>query len=150
RVTFIYGLLYQHEELNVLLHDNLHELFGVANMTSLEQLSAMVRKGHLVDANGKDVYLDPPSNLARLKLPIRFLSGSRNHCYLSESTERTRQMLANANGSELYDRVVIDGYGHLDSIFGTHAVNDVYPKILEHLNKTATPEGSVPGPDDLS
>jgi cholesterol oxidase len=150
RVTFIYGLLYQHEELNVLLHDNLHELFGIANMTSLEQLSAMVRKGHVVDADGKEVYIRPMSNLARLKLPIRFLSGSRNHCYMPESTQRTQQVLAEANGSELYDRVVIDGYGHLDSIFGTHAVTDVYPKILEHLDKTATPEGPAPRPDDMS
>jgi cholesterol oxidase len=141
RVTFVYGLLYQHEELSVPLHDNLHELFGVANMSSLEHLAAMVRKGHLVDADSKSVYIEPGSNLARLKLPIRFISGADNRCYLPESTERTRQMLAEANGSDLYDRVVIDGYGHLDSIFGAHAVADVYPRILEHLNKTATPAG---------
>ena len=144
RVTFIYGLLYQHEKLDVRLHDNLHELFGVANIASLEQLAAMVRKGHVVDAGGNDVYIEPETNLTRLNLPMRFISGSKNHCYRPESTERTLELLARANGPDLYDRVVIDGYGHLDSIFGAHAVADVYPKILEHLDKTGTLQGPVP------
>jgi cholesterol oxidase len=143
RITFIYGLLYQHDKLNLALHDNLHELFGIANITSLEQLAAMVRKGHLVDEHGDDVYLKP-RNLERLKLPMRFISGSKNHCYKPVSTQETLEMLAAKNGAELYDRVVIDGYGHLDSIFGTRAADDVYPKILEHLDKTANPDDGSP------
>ena len=34
-------------------------------------------------------------------------------------------------------RYVVPGYGHIDCIFGRNAVNDVYPKIVEHLEQTA-------------
>ncbi len=137
RVTFMFSLLYQHENLGDRVHDNLHELFGVANITSFEQLTAMVRKGHVVDAHGADVYIGPKSNLERLKLPMRFIFGTENHCYLPASTEETLELLTATNGPGLYDRVPLEGYGHLDSIFGANAVNDVYPHILGHLEKTS-------------
>ena len=34
RISFMYAPLYQHEQLNQLTHDTLHELFGVANIRS--------------------------------------------------------------------------------------------------------------------
>ena len=42
-----------------------------------------------------------------------------------------------ANGSALYRRHVIPGYGHIDCIYGKDAVRDVYPLILAHLDETA-------------
>ena len=44
--------------------------------------------------------------------------------------------LVAANGSSLYKRHVIPGYGHIDCIFGKNAVNDVFPFVLEHLEAT--------------
>ena len=62
--------------------------------------------------------------------------GPQNECFLPESTEITVHDLAEANGSNLYKRQVIPGYGHIDCIFGKNAVKDVYPFILEHLEAT--------------
>jgi cholesterol oxidase len=41
------------------------------------------------------------------------------------------------NGADLYTRQVIDGYGHIDCIFGRDAASDVFPHILAHLERTA-------------
>jgi len=41
------------------------------------------------------------------------------------------------HGPERYSRHVVPGYGHIDCMFGKNAVVDVYPIILEHLEKTA-------------
>jgi cholesterol oxidase len=49
----------------------------------------------------------------------------------------TFDLLCAANGSEFYTRHVMDGYGHIDCIFGRDAVRDVYPHILAHLEKLA-------------
>ncbi len=133
RVTFLFSSLYQHEQLNQRLHDNLHELFGVGNITSFDHLATMVRKGHVTSLKGEDCYLPHPERMA---IPILFLSGEKNNCYLPESTQKTYDYLCAANGSGLYSRKVIPGYGHIDCIFGANAVNDVYPSILEHLEKT--------------
>ncbi|HZT32890.1 MAG TPA: alpha/beta fold hydrolase [Bryobacteraceae bacterium] len=133
RITFMYAPLYQHEQLNQITHDTLHEMFGIANMSTFEHLALLTRTGHLVNAAGQDTYLP---HLERLAIPIRFIHGEQNHCFLPESTEITYNLLRQHNGESLYSRQVIPGYGHIDCIFGKDAARDVYPHILDHLDAT--------------
>ena len=135
RITFLYSLLYEHAQLNTATHDNLHELFGVANIASMEHLSLLVRTKHLVDAKGGEVYMP---HLDRLKLPICFIHGAENQCFLPVSTELTYNALRAAYGDDLYTRHVIPGYGHIDCIYGQAAAQDVYPHMLNHLELTAS------------
>lgn len=134
RITFMYAPLYEHDRLNVATHETLHELFGVANIGAFEHLALIARRGQLVDAQGEDVYLP---QLDRLALPIAFIHGAENECFLPESTELSFNLLRAHNGPGLYSRHVIPGYGHIDCIFGQEAVRDVYPLILQHLEATA-------------
>jgi cholesterol oxidase len=129
----MYALLYQHEQLGQRIHDNLHELFGISNMATFEHLALMVRRKEVVDHDGNDVYMP---HLDRLAIPMRFIHGAENRCYLPESTQQTLDLLSARNGAALYDRFVIPDYGHIDCIFGQHAARDTYPLILEHLEKT--------------
>jgi cholesterol oxidase len=134
RITFLYALLYEHARLNPALHGNLHELFGVTSVEVFEHLARMARIGHVVSASGEELYLPHPERMA---LPIRFIHGAQNQCFIPESTARTQAMLSDVNGAALYSRKVIDGYGHIDCIFGARAADDVYPHIVEHLEQTA-------------
>jgi len=133
RITFMYAPLYEHANLNEATHDALHEMFGVANMKAFMHLARLANVGHLVDFNGAEVYLP---HLDRLAIPITFIHGEQNQCFLPESTEITLNDLAKANGSKLYQRHVIPGYGHIDCIYGKNAAKDVYPFVLEHLEAT--------------
>lgn len=133
RITFLYSLLYEHAQLNEATHDALHELFGVANISAMDHLALLVRTEHLVNAKGEEVYM---GHLDRLKVPICFIHGEQNQCFLPISTELTFNALRAANGDELYSRHVIPGYGHIDCIYGKDAVKDVYPYMLEHLEAT--------------
>jgi cholesterol oxidase len=136
RITFLYSLLYEHAQLNQATHDALHEMFGVANIGALEHLGELVRQRHLVDASGKDVYMP---HLDRLAIPIAFIHGGNNECFLPESTALTYERLRQKNGSSLYSRHVIPSYGHIDCIYGKNAVADVFPFMLQHLEETAVP-----------
>lgn len=133
RITFMYSLLYEHDQLNEQTHDALGEMFGAATMTAFDGLAKMVRAGHITDAHGFDVYLP---HLDRLAIPMRFIHGAENQCYQPESTARTLAALQARNNPALYSRVVIPNYGHIDCIFGKNAARDVYPHITEHLEKT--------------
>jgi cholesterol oxidase len=133
RISFIYAPLYEHDQLNAATHDALHEMFGIANLRSLDHLALMVRMGHLVSAQGEEAYMP---YLDRLAIPITFIHGAENACFLPESTERTFAVLQERNGRGLYTRHVIAGYGHIDCIFGKNAVRGVYPLILSHLDAT--------------
>jgi cholesterol oxidase len=134
RITFIYSLLYEHAQLNTATHDALHEMFGIANMTSLDHLAEMVRAGQVITANGRDDYLP---HLDRMAIPITFVHGAANDCFLPESTAMTYGALRRANPGTSYQRYVIPGYGHIDCIFGKDASRDVYPLIRKHLEDTA-------------
>lgn len=133
RITFLYSILYEHDQLHPQTHEALGELFGVANIHALDHLCVMVRKGHLVNARGEDVYLP---HLERLAVPILFVHGEENACFLPSGSERAVDLLARKNGTNLYRRAVIPRYGHIDCIFGKDAARDVYPTILEHLEGT--------------
>ena len=140
RISFLYGQLYELSQLNELTYDNLHELFGVACITSLEQLATIIRAGHIVTARGDDAYLgekDGLSNLKRLAIPIAIAHGALNKCWEPISTEITINLLKQVNDPSLYDRKVIPGYGHIDCIFGKNAARDVFPYWIQHLDKTA-------------
>lgn len=106
----------------------------MGNIAAFEHLSTMVRAEQVVTHEGDDPYLP---HLDRLALPIRFIHGAENSCYLPESTKRTYDRLVEAHGEALYSRTVIPEYGHIDCIFGRRAAEDVYPHILEHLEETA-------------
>ncbi len=133
RVTFLYAPIYQHEQLNAVTHDNIHELFGLASISNFEHLGVMTRAGKIVNAQGEDVYLP---HVERMAIPIAFIHGSENELWLPDSTRHTYDWLCEANGRELYSRFLIPHYGHIDCIFGKNAALDVYPSILKHLEAT--------------
>ena len=102
-------------------------------MSAFKHLTLLIRKGHLVDANGEDTYIP---HLERLAIPITFIHGAENECFLPESTEITYNLLREKNGKGLYSRHVVPNYGHIDCIFGKNAARDVYPLMLQHLERT--------------
>jgi cholesterol oxidase len=130
RITFIYGPLYQHQQLNDATHSALHEMFGVANIESLKHLALMARRKRVVRADGADLYIP---NVKQMALPICFVNGARNACYLPRSIDLAVERLSAANGADLYTHRKITGYGHIDCIFGRDAARDVYPHIVAHL-----------------
>jgi len=133
RITFMYSLLYEHDQLAVATHDTLHELFGIASVSAFDHLAAMVRAKRLVDAGGDDVYLPHPERLA---IPLRMIHGAENACFDPSGTAATLAWLCAHNDPQLYSRVVIPEFGHIDCIFGERAVAEVYPHILAHLEAT--------------
>jgi cholesterol oxidase len=133
-INAIYGCTHSHAQLNEATHEALNTMFGVGNMTSLEHLSAMMKRGLAVTSDGADVYTTHPE---RLRIPISFLQGTENYIFRPDGTRRTLRWLTDANGPGLYSRHLLPGYAHLDAVIGRDAARDVYPLILSHLEQTA-------------
>ena len=113
RMTFMFGPLYEHSQLNDATHAAMIEMFSVANMRTYKQLTMMMRARKLLNAEGKDVYMP---NLERLKIPITFIHGEMNHVFDPKSTLTTFNRLRQANGEQLYNRHIIP-----DTWFSTEA-----------------------------
>ncbi len=132
RISFLYGQLYEIEQLNTATYDALHEMFGVAAIAAFEHLTKTIRKGHLVTFQDENTYLTD-ANWKNLGIPITIIHGAKNQCWLPESTEITYKLLQQYNPGTRYVRHVIPAYGHIDCIFGKNASRDVYPYLLQHL-----------------
>lgn len=130
RITFLYGPLYEHERLDADTHAALDEMFGVAPTTAFEHLARIARVGHVVSATGEERYLP---HLARLSMPITMIHGARNGCFLPASTEATQRAVQSLGHHVVRHEVA--GYGHIDCIFGKDAVRDVFPHVLDHLDR---------------
>jgi cholesterol oxidase len=134
RLTYMYGLLFHHDNVNAGTHAALHELFGPASVEMFEELQTWERNGHLVDATGAETYM---THLDRLAIPMTFIHGADDRCVLPAGTEATVAELKQANGDELYELHVVPGYGHVDCLVGKNVMHDIYPLILERLLATS-------------
>lgn len=132
RIAFMYAPLYEHDQLNSATHYTMHEMFGIANMGAFKHIAATSRAKKIVGANGEDVYLTD-GNLHRLDLPITFIHGAENACFLPSSTEKTYDLLRSKFDPSQYSRHLIPSYGHIDCIFGKNAHLDVFPHISTAL-----------------
>ena len=132
RMMFMYGEVFDHDQLNDATHEAIHEAFGVANLSTFKQITQALRAGHVVHPNGKDDYLD---NVEGLKLPIAFLHGAKNRLFLPEGSKETFEFLKAKNGAEYYTRHVFDDYAHMDCFIGKNAARDVYPVVTAELDR---------------
>jgi cholesterol oxidase len=107
-------------------------IFGKTRLTAFKHITEMIRKGHAVDANGGEVYMP---HLDRLAIPITFLHGEHNRMFIPRSTELTYNALREANGDDLYRRIIIEDYAHMDCWMGMNSARDVYPIALEELER---------------
>jgi choline dehydrogenase-like flavoprotein len=133
-VNGVYGCTHRHAQLDDETHRSLNDMFGVGNLKSLRHLATMTRAGKAVDHHGCNIYLPW---VERLAVPILLLHGRHNYIFDLEGSRQTFDWLCDNNGEDLYTRVVLPDYSHLDAFIGRNAAHDVYPVILHHLERTS-------------
>ena len=151
RITFMYGLMWEHENLNPQTHNTLHEVFGYGTATFFKHLSTCMRKEHLVDANGRGVYLPDfdskrhleseqyMKHMRRMDMPILFYSGKENKAFPPIATLRAVARCKEAIPEQDYRRLEFPGYGHLDHMMGKNVEEDIFKKLLPFLNQYGHP-----------
>ena len=132
RVFSVFGPAWTHSQLDHDTHIALAEMTGEVSTAPFEQISEIATRGFAVAADGSDVYLP---HVQRLRLPIDFLAGRLNQIFLPETSQRTLDWLVAHNGPELYTRKVFADYAHMDIWVGRTANRDIFPYVLECLDR---------------
>ncbi|HEV7807096.1 MAG TPA: hypothetical protein VGO80_14835 [Solirubrobacteraceae bacterium] len=137
--SFTYGAgkptLWRHENLNVATHDWLSNEFAEVPLTFFKQIRRCVDAGRLLSVEGRpelpaDFTAQPPQTDARFS----FFAGDRNVCFLPESQRRTFDWFeSHARGR--HGLHVLPGYGHLDVFMGKDAGKQVFPAIIDELER---------------
>lgn len=124
-----FGGLLNHERVNDATHALMGPLIPEVVVGFLKAVAPIVYRIDLLEADDL-VHLD------RFKVPITFVSGEHNHMFVPSGTEKSFNLLCQANGAALYQRKLIPGYGHLDCLVGENAATDVFPVFAEALGPT--------------
>jgi pimeloyl-ACP methyl ester carboxylesterase len=132
RIEFLYGDVYDHDRLNDATHWAMHEWFGRASITTLSHVGRMLLANRLVDKHGRDTYLP---HAERMRLPLTWLHGEHNNLFRPEGARRTIEWLSEQNGPDDYRLLMIEDYAHMDCWIGEHAARDVFPLVLEELDR---------------
>ena len=140
-VSFTYGAgfpsLWSHENLSPETHDWIRTEFAQCSIAFFIQMRRSARAGRIVAVEaGKDLpddlFVGRPQSDAR----VVFITGKDNHCFLPESQERSYAFLDSLRRN-YHSLHVIPGYGHIDIFLGKHAARDVFPLVLEELERSA-------------
>jgi hypothetical protein len=156
RISLVFARCWNHRNLNEATHRQIDRFFGGVNMSLLHLLMKQGFEGHVMSNGPLYERLDTPENVRKLRgIPFLLFVGGDNAVLSPESTERTYEVLTDAFGTRQYDgiqyrRRVVPDYGHLDCWMGRNAWKDVYPFILEEVDRVVRPEGyKFQEPDDI-
>lgn len=137
--SYTYGsgkpTLWRHENLNEATHAWMRHEFADVPLTFFAQMRRCVAAGRLLSVEGRpelpaDLTSQAPQTDARFVL----LAGEMNACFEPESQQRTFDWLQrHAPGRHALHH--LPGYGHLDVFMGKDAARDVFPTIIEELEK---------------
>ena len=131
-VTSVYGPTHLHRNLSASAHSQIANMFGAAAVAPVGQITRIVRAGHLVDARGRDTYMQRAD---RLNIPIAFLRGTDNKIFTRSGPLRTIAWLRERHPDQDYEWIGIDGFGHLDALIGRDSERRVFNKILPFLER---------------
>jgi pimeloyl-ACP methyl ester carboxylesterase len=141
QVSFTYGsgfpALWKHENLNPETHEWLRGEFAHVPITFFAQMRKCVAAGRLLaveyhDELPRDFVAQPPRTDARFV----FFAGSENRCFLPESQVETYRWFDHHEPGR-HAVHELDGYSHLDVFMGKEASRDVFPLMIDELEKVA-------------
>jgi pimeloyl-ACP methyl ester carboxylesterase len=132
RIEFLYGDVYDHDQLNDATHWAMHEWFGRASIAALGHVGRILLANRVVDKYDNDVYLP---NVERMRLPLTWIHGEHNNLFRPEGARRTFEWVSEQNGPENYRLRMVKDYAHMDCWIGENAARDVFPIALEELER---------------
>jgi pimeloyl-ACP methyl ester carboxylesterase len=139
RLLLIYGEANRHAQLDRATHEMIYDMVDRGNLTTLAQLQKMAAQRHLVDAKGRNAYLQP-ANGKYVNVPITLIQGERNNLFRRSGAHKTLAWLRQHGGcgspeenQKKFTLLELPEYGHMDVFIGKNSAHDVYPKILEAL-----------------
>ncbi|KAI5062479.1 hypothetical protein GOP47_0023018 [Adiantum capillus-veneris] len=129
----IFGNILWHENLTPRMHEWMNnEITTKLSLGALRHLHLVCLAGRIVDANGNDTYLQHPERLA---LPTTYISGGREILVMLDTSSMAHSFMQFHHPSFSHSRIVVPKYGHNDLLIGEHSGRDVFPHILDHLER---------------
>ncbi|HEX3393181.1 MAG TPA: alpha/beta fold hydrolase [Acidimicrobiales bacterium] len=129
--------LYSHENLADVTHRRGGDLYGATSMNYYRHVYKMLKAGRAVKYTDAPAYERLPGDYlehaAEIETPVLFTTGADNKVFTDSNVvchERLERVVPGRH--ELH---VFPGYGHQDPFMGDRVDRDVFPRLLEFIEK---------------
>jgi cholesterol oxidase len=147
RMTFLYGRMWRHRNLDARTHAALTTLVGPGAGDVYRQLYYFAMRERLTDKDGVNRYLTEPNLLANWTVPTFFFHGEESMVFNPESAERSAIRLhaiineGGTLGKTPVRLLRVPGFGHMDVVFGKDAHKHVYGVLRSFFEDPEQPLG---------
>ncbi|GAA0368727.1 hypothetical protein GCM10009530_18390 [Microbispora corallina] len=142
--SFMWGsgrpAMYRHRNLRpeTHVHERLADLNGACDLHYYRHVRKMVAAGHAVKFDPADrrhaaLPDDYLVNIADVDTPILYLTGDHNDVFTDSNIVCHRLLSKAAPGR--HELRILPGYGHIDTLIGRNAHQDVFPHILDFVKR---------------
>lgn len=140
-VSFMWGWgfpgAYQHENLHVLTHRRIKDIFGATTTSYLRHLGKMISKKETIPMKReKEFYHLPESYLENLKVidlpPTLLIAGSENRIFPG-SNKLSFESIKSFSPNQNITYQEFKNYGHQDIFIGKNSDKDIFPSIIKFL-----------------
>jgi cholesterol oxidase len=147
RMTAFYGYEWSHRNLDERTHKEIVSLVGPADPNAYRQLYFLLNRKRLTNALGENIYLTQDNIAQYWTFPTMFIHGRNNQVFNVESsvlsayqlTQLQKQQSVRPGHDRTVKLAVIEGYGHMDLLFGKTACHDVFCWITDFFGKNIKP-----------
>lgn len=129
--------LYNHSNLADVTHRRGGDLFGPTTMNYYRHVYKMMKAGGAVKYSHEPKYAKLPDDYFQyareIETPVLFMTGTDNRVFSDSNIvchERLERIVPGRH--ELH---VFPGYGHQDAFMGERVADDVFPRLLEFIEK---------------
>jgi triacylglycerol lipase/cholesterol oxidase len=145
-VSFMWGAgrpaCFEHDNLVPVTHQRLGDLFGAVNINYYLHIREMTQLGKAVKMHPDDPqYARLPADYlaaaAKVTTPILFITGDRNKVF-ENSNVTAYEALKKSQPEDRNELRMLPGYGHQDPFMGKNNHQDVFPYLVEWIEKHRT------------
>lgn len=134
--------LYSHKNLADVTHRRGGDLYGATSMNYYRHVRKMVEAGRAVKYSNDPRYAALPDDYfayaKEIETPVLFMTGDNNRVFSNSNIVCYERLQNIAPGR--HELHVFPGYGHQDPFMGDRVDRDIFPRLLEFIEKHRTAE----------
>ncbi|MDQ3826516.1 MAG: alpha/beta hydrolase, partial [Actinomycetota bacterium] len=134
--------LYNHENMADVTHRRSGDLFGATSLNYYRHIRKMLKAGRAVKYSGDPQYAALPddylAHVEEIDTPVLFTTGDNNKVFSNSNIvchERLQRIVPGR-----HELQVFPGYGHQDPFMGYRVDRDIFPRLVEFIDKHRTAE----------
>jgi lysosomal acid lipase/cholesteryl ester hydrolase len=129
--------LYNHENLADVTHRRGGDLYGATSMNYYRHVRKMVKAGHAVKYSNAPQFASLPDDYfayaREIETPVLFMTGAENKVFSNSNIVCWERLQGIVPGR--HELHVFPGYGHQDPFMGDRVDRDIFPRLLEFIEK---------------